>query len=52
MRKMERVDNAFRKDATTPRLFFDIMEEQRRRLIIAREKYGDYVSPFVLESKR
>jgi phosphoenolpyruvate carboxykinase (GTP) len=50
MRKIERVESVFRKDATTPGLFFDIMEEQRKRLIMARERYGDYVSPFALAS--
>jgi len=50
MRKIERVESVFRKDATTPGLFFDIMKEQRERLIVARERYGDYVSPFALVS--
>jgi phosphoenolpyruvate carboxykinase (GTP) len=50
MRKIERVESVFRKDATTPGLFFDIMEEQRKQLIMARGRYGDYVSPFALAS--
>jgi phosphoenolpyruvate carboxykinase (GTP) len=33
----------------TPSIVFKILEEERERLIKAREKYGEYVSPFQFE---
>ena len=30
----------------TPQILFQVLEEQRRRLNRAREKYGDYISPY------
>jgi len=34
--------------ANTPPVLFEVLEEEKRRLIEARAKYGDYVSPFLL----
>jgi phosphoenolpyruvate carboxykinase (GTP) len=32
----------------TPKVLFEILEEQKKRLLEAQEKYGDYISPFDL----
>ncbi len=44
--KIERVQEFYKtKVADTPQILFDVLEEQRQRLIAAQEKYGDYISP-------
>jgi phosphoenolpyruvate carboxykinase (GTP) len=43
--KIERVDAFYRtKVPDTPQKVFDVLEEQKQRLILARKKYGDYIS--------
>jgi phosphoenolpyruvate carboxykinase (GTP) len=32
-----------------PQILFDVLEEQRERLLKAQEKYGDYINPEELE---
>lgn len=32
----------------TPKILFEVLEQQKRRLLETKEKYGDYVSPFDL----
>jgi len=45
--KIERVREAYRtKVPDTPQVVFDVLDEQRSRLLEARKKHGDYVSPF------
>ncbi len=47
--KVERVEEFYKtKVPDTPQMVFKVLEEQRQRLIKAREKYGDYVSPLKL----
>jgi len=47
--KIERVQEFYKtKVADTPQILFDVLEEQRQRLIAAQEKYGDYISPLEL----
>lgn len=36
----------------TPHIFIKTMEDQRKRLEKCREKYGDYISPFVFEKEQ
>ncbi len=44
--KIERVQEFYKtKVADTPQILFEVLEEQRQRLIEAQEKYGDYISP-------
>jgi len=47
--KIERVMKFFTSQVTdTPKIFFDVLEEQKKRLIAYREKYGEYPDPEVL----
>jgi len=44
--KIDRVTEIYRTRVTdTPQIVFKVFEEQRQRLIKAREKYGDYIKP-------
>ena len=46
--KIERVDAFYRTNVPdTPQRVFDVLEEQKQRLILARKKYGDYISHIV-----
>ncbi len=45
--KIERMEKLYReKIKRVPKKFFEVLEEERKRLLEAREKFGDYVSPF------
>lgn len=47
--KLERVEEFYRtKVNDTPQIVFKVFEEQRQRLIKAREEYGDYIAPDTL----
>ncbi|HSW64101.1 MAG TPA: phosphoenolpyruvate carboxykinase (GTP) [Dissulfurispiraceae bacterium] len=47
--KIERVTKFYTtRVADTPKVFFDVLEDQRKRLLEYREKYGDYPDPEVL----
>ena len=44
--KTERIVNIYKKDALdAPRVLFDALEVQKKRLLDAQTKYGDYISP-------
>lgn len=44
--KIDRISKIYAtKVPNAPKVIFDVLEKQKRRLIEAREKYGDYVSP-------
>ncbi|MGQ9718680.1 MAG: phosphoenolpyruvate carboxykinase (GTP) [Nitrososphaerales archaeon] len=44
--KIDRVMNYYKtKVHDTPQVLFEVLEEQRRRLIKARERHGNYISP-------
>jgi phosphoenolpyruvate carboxykinase (GTP) len=48
--KIERVENFYKeKVADTPEELFTILGQQRERLLEAREKFGDYISPECFE---
>lgn len=48
--KIERIEKIYReKVKEVPEELFRVLEEERKRLLEAREKYGDYISPFALE---
>jgi phosphoenolpyruvate carboxykinase (GTP) len=48
--KIERIEKIYReKVREVPEELFQVLEEERKRLLEAREKYGDYISPFALE---
>lgn len=50
LKKIERVTKMYReKVKDTPHVLFEVLEAQRERLLAAMEKYGPYISPFVLE---
>ncbi len=45
--KLERVEKFYRRNVPdTPRILFVVLEEQRQRLMDARDAFGDYISPF------
>ena len=46
--KIERITKIYKKDtADVPSILFDALEEQKKRLLNAKAKYGDYVVPSV-----
>ncbi|NJE54934.1 phosphoenolpyruvate carboxykinase (GTP) [Thermococcus sp. 21S9] len=48
--KIERIEKIYReKVKEVPEELFRVLEEERKRLLEVREKYGDYISPFALE---
>uniref|UniRef100_A0A5C0SN43 Phosphoenolpyruvate carboxykinase [GTP] n=1 Tax=Thermococcus aciditolerans TaxID=2598455 RepID=A0A5C0SN43_9EURY len=50
--KIERIETIYReKVGEVPEELFQVLEEERKRLLEARERYGDYISPFALEGK-
>ncbi|WP_297071543.1 phosphoenolpyruvate carboxykinase (GTP) [Thermococcus sp.] len=49
--KIDRIEKIYREQVKeVSKEFYEILETERRRLSEAGEKYGDYISPFVLES--
>ncbi|AIF68938.1 phosphoenolpyruvate carboxykinase [Palaeococcus pacificus DY20341] len=48
--KIERIEKIYREVGNIPQELFDILEEERQRLLKAKEKYGDYISPFDFEN--
>ncbi len=49
--KISRIEKIYREQVgEVPEEFYRILEEERQRLLAVREKYGDYISPFKLES--
>ena len=50
--KIKRAENFYRdKVSDTPDEFFQILNQQRERLIKARKKFGDYISPEKFEEE-
>ncbi len=48
--KVTRMDDVYSsKVSDTPKVLFDELDEQKKRLEDARRKFGDYISPFELE---
>ena len=48
--KIERVEKYHRQNIlNNPQIVYDILEATREHLIEARDKYGDYISPYDLE---
>jgi len=45
LEKIERIEEIFRSEESTPDLFFNVLEKQRGRLDKAREQHGEYISP-------
>ena len=44
--KIDRLTKIYQSRVTdTPQIVFRVLEEQRQRLVKAREKYGDYIKP-------
>ncbi len=50
--KIERIMRIYESVPDTPKRLFEILEEQKRRLIEARGRHGDYISPFDLAPAR
>jgi phosphoenolpyruvate carboxykinase (GTP) len=48
LRKIERIEKIFREAPKTPPVFFEVMEQQKKRLIAAQQKFGDNIPPSVL----
>ena len=47
--KLDRIEQIYRTQVSdTPEVLFEVLESQRERLLKAREKYGDYISPEAL----
>ncbi len=49
LEKIDRIEETYRKLNNVPEELFEELEGERRRLLEAQKKYGDYISPFVLE---
>jgi phosphoenolpyruvate carboxykinase (GTP) len=49
--KYERIWKIYSKIPDTPKRFFEILTEQKRRLEDAKNKYGPEISPFKLDRK-
>ena len=50
--KIDRITKIYRTRVTdTPQILFKVLEEQRQRLIKAKEKYGDYIKPMTLANQ-
>lgn len=47
--KIERVRRLYGSISGTPKVLFDVLEEERKRLLKIREKHGNVVSPFCLQ---
>jgi phosphoenolpyruvate carboxykinase (GTP) len=45
LRKIERVERFWKKIPDAPKEIFEVLEQQRKRLLTEREKFGDYISP-------
>ncbi len=43
--KIERIEKIYKTVPNTPRLLFRVLSDQKRRLMEAKSRYGDYVSP-------
>ncbi|MCP8304165.1 MAG: phosphoenolpyruvate carboxykinase (GTP) [archaeon] len=51
--KIDRVTKIYKTSVPdAPKILFEVLEEQRRRLEKARRKYGDYISPDKFSSKK
>lgn len=51
--KMERVEKFFKENIKdVPQELFKVLEQQRQRLLEAKDKFGDYINPFDLENER
>jgi len=46
--KIDRILPIYRAVPSTPASFFETLEAQKKRLLDAREKFGDYIDPFLL----
>jgi len=50
--KIDRITKIYKTRVTdTPQILFKVLEEQRQRLIKAKEKYGDYIKPVTLANQ-
>ena len=50
--KIDRIEKIYREQVReVPKELFQVLGEERKRLLEARAKYGDYISPFVLEGE-
>ena len=47
--KIKRIEKLYGSISGTPKVLFDVLEEERKRLLKIREKHGDVVSPFCLQ---
>ncbi|MCM8800441.1 MAG: phosphoenolpyruvate carboxykinase (GTP) [Candidatus Omnitrophica bacterium] len=50
--KLQRVEGFFRKNIPdAPKPLFEVIQQQRERLLKAKKEFGDYISPLVFEKK-
>lgn len=53
IKKIDRISSIYRTQVMdTPKVVFDVLEEQRIRLLEAQEAFGNYISPFTLENSK
>ncbi|MCE7742582.1 MAG: phosphoenolpyruvate carboxykinase (GTP) [Candidatus Heimdallarchaeota archaeon] len=51
LEKIERIENIFKNETNVPNLFFEKLEQQRKRLVEAEQIYGtDIISPFLFQA--
>jgi phosphoenolpyruvate carboxykinase (GTP) len=48
--KIDRIVKIYKSIGNTPSRLFEVFEEQRKRLLDAQARYGDYISPLKLAS--
>ena len=48
--KIERITDIYKKIPDTPEVVFKVLKEQRERLLEAKNKLGDYISPYKFHS--
>ena len=48
--KLDRVEKFHREEVVAPEIVFEVLSQQRERLLKARKQFGDYISPIQLDS--
>jgi len=51
LEKIERIWKIYSEIPDTPKILFEVLDEQKERLKKYRDRYGDYISPFKLDHK-
>ncbi|MBN1901113.1 phosphoenolpyruvate carboxykinase (GTP) [Candidatus Sumerlaeota bacterium] len=52
LRKIDRIEKIFREAPNTPSIFFEVMEQQKKRITLAQQKFGDNIPPSALSVEK